>query len=136
MCSSDLEHFYGGYKNTDPVAGITWGVLTRKYPDKQFSMAEAAMHETRRQFHDAHEEYSLHVRQRLDKLLDKLVLRKLHCPVAGPKSRPDVPPPYAMVHWLDSLSHTMARHLVGDPTSWRDPIFTSRHAKAFRDKLG
>lgn len=130
-----IEHFYGGYQSTDPIAGITWGSLSKKYPEKQFSMAEAAMHETRRQFHDAHPEYSLNVKQRLDKLLNKLVIRKLNCPIAGPKGKPDVPPPYALVQWLNALSHAMAGHLVGEAPRWRDPMFTSRHAKAFRNKL-
>jgi A nuclease family of the HNH/ENDO VII superfamily with conserved AHH len=130
-----IEHFYAGYSNVDPVAGISWGRLTRQYPMQQFSMAEAAMYEARRQFHDAHPDYSDHVKGRLDKLMDKLVSRKMSCPEAGPKAKPNVPPPYALVQWLDALSHTMASHLSNDPKRWKDPIFTSRHARAFHDKL-
>jgi hypothetical protein len=131
-----IEHFYAGYTNVDPVAGVSWGRLTRQYPDHQFSMAEAAMFEAKRQFHDAHPDYSEHVKGRLDKLLDKVIARKKSCPEAGPKAKPNVPPPYALVRWMDALSHSMASHLSNDPKRWKDPIFTSRHAKAFHDKLG
>jgi hypothetical protein len=130
-----IEHFYAGYTNVDPIAGISWGSLSKDYPNEQFSMAEAAMYESRRQFHDAHPDYSLHVTGRLDKLFDKLILRKQQCPVAGPKAKPNVPPPFALVHWLNALSHAMASHLSNEPTRWKDPIFTSRHAKEFRTKL-
>lgn len=130
-----VEHFYAGYRNVDPVAGIRWGRLTTQNPTLQFSLAEAAMFEAKRQFHDAHTDYSTHVSQRLDKLLDKLIARKQNCQEAGPKPKPDVPPPYGLVKWLDALSFAMASHLAADPRRWRDPIFTSRHAKAFHEKL-
>jgi hypothetical protein len=130
-----IEHFYSGYTNVDPVAGISWGQLSKEYPTKQFSMAEAAMYETNRQFHDAHPDYNEHVKGRLDKLFNKLILRKMQCPEAGPKSKPDVPPPYGLVDWLDALSSRMAKYLSCPPKQWKDPIFTSRHAKAFYEKI-
>lgn len=129
------EHFYGGYKGVDPVAGISWGSLTRDYPEPQFSMAEAAMHETKRQFHDAHEDYNEHVKGRLDKIMDKVIARKTNCPDAGPKTKPNVPPPYGLVLWMDGVSKTMSSWLSCDPKRWRSPIWTSRHAKEFHEKL-
>ncbi|MBN1602713.1 MAG: AHH domain-containing protein [Chitinispirillaceae bacterium] len=130
-----IEHFYGGRTNVDPIAGIKWGELTKKYPNDQFSMAEAAMFEAKRQFHDAHPDYSEYVKGQLDKIFDKLILRKQKCPEAGPKAKPNVPPPYALVSWLNACSRGMAQHLSNDPTRWRDPIYTSRHAKSFQEKL-
>ncbi len=130
-----LEDFYAGYKGVDPVAGVKWGALTRRYPKEQFSMAEAAMFEAKRQFHDAHEDYNEHVKERLQKLMDKVISRKQTCPDAGPKSKPNVPPPFGLVGWMDGLCHRMAGFLKGDPLRWRDPIWTSRHAKQFSAKL-
>jgi hypothetical protein len=130
-----VEHFYGGYMNVDPIAGITWGNLSKKYKEEQFSMAEAAMYETSRQFHDAHPDYNEHAKQRLDKLFDKLILRKQSCPEAGPAAKPNVPPPFGLVRWLHALSRGLGGLLQGSALRWRDPIFTSRHAKAFQEKL-
>ena len=98
-------------------------------------MAEAAMFETSRQFHDSHEDYSEHVKTRLDKLFNKVKLRKTQCPEAGPKAKPNVPPPYGLVNWLNSLSFGLSGHLQGDPLRWRIPLFTSRHAEEFHDKI-
>lgn len=130
-----LENFYAGYSGVDPIAGIKWGALTKRYPKEQFSMAEAAMFEAKRQFHDTHEDYSEHVKERLQKLMDKTISRKRSCPEAGPKEKPDVPPPFGLVDWMDSLSHRLAGFLKGPPERWRHPIWTSRHAKEFVAKL-
>lgn len=130
-----LENFYGGYKGVDPVAGVSWGKLTTRYPNEQFSMAEAAMFEASRQFHDAHEDYSEHVKERLQKLMDKVIVRKISCPEAGPEAKPNVPPPFGLVKWMDALSRRMGGFLTGSPKRWRHPMWTSRHAKEFADKL-
>lgn len=130
-----IEHFYAGYKNVEPVAGISWGKLTKDYPEEQFSCAEAAMYETNRQFHDAHQNYNEHMKGRLDKLFDKVKLRKEQCPEAGPKAKPNVPPPFGLVSWMNALSKGMASWLNCPPIRWRSPIYTSRHAEDFHEKI-
>jgi hypothetical protein len=129
-----LEDFYAG-KPTPPSAGISWGRLTKEYPTHQFTMAEAAMFEASRQFHDAHPDYSEEVKLRLDKFLDNLKRSKVICPDTGPKPKPFVPPPYGLVARLDTLSLSLAGKLMGSPLRWKRPYYTSRHAIDFADKL-
>ena len=131
-----LEDFYARRGSPDqPSGGVRWGKLSRDYPNEQFTMAEAAMHEASRQFHDAHPDYSEEVKARLDKFLVALKHKKLVCPEAGPKGKPDVPPPYGLVQRLNGLSRTLAGSLVGSPLRWKRPLYTSRHAIEFADKL-
>jgi len=130
------ENFYAG-NDAPPVAGIRWGALTEKYPTQQFNIAEAAMHEAKRQFHDAHPAYSGDVKDRLTKIHEGMHYYRMKCPEATGKSggNNDVPAPYGLVNRLDGLSRRMAQYLDGDPLKWRPPLFTSRHAEAFHAKV-
>jgi hypothetical protein len=126
-----LQDFY--WKN--PATTIRWGRLTTQFPAEQFDLAEAAMFETSRQFHDAHEDYSAEVKLRLDALFESLRYSKMVCPEAGPKPKPNVPPPFGLVGKMDALSSRLAGKLVGSPLRWKRPLYTSRHAIQFADKL-
>lgn len=123
------EHFY--YK----AAGVTirWGQLSKQYPHEQFTMAEAAMYQAERQFHDAHPEYSAEVKKQLDSIHLMIGAGQVMCPEASGKPKPE--PPYSVIGMLDGLSQEMAEMLEGKPDTWVFPYFTSRHAKALQEKL-
>ncbi len=85
------------------------------------------------QFHDAHEDYSNFVRDRLDELKQKLDhLKKLWCPNATQQDdKDDVRNLYQLVNRLNSLSSRMRRMLVFPTSAWKKNIFTSRFSKAY-----
>jgi hypothetical protein len=112
---------------------ITWGEMTDQFPSMQYRIAVIAMRKTNKQFHDAHPDYSQFVSGCLDKIVEKVnnVAGKHTCetpvqPLAKPWK-----PPYALCGRLDSLSGRLRALLSGSPKKWRDPIFTSRHARQF-----
>jgi hypothetical protein len=51
------------------------------------------------------------------------------------KSKPDVPPPFGLVDMLNALSGKLASQLTGGAMAWKAPLFTSRHAQGFHEKM-
>jgi hypothetical protein len=106
-----------------------------KPPPWQQAYAFLAMYETNRQFHDAHKQYSGVVRRALNELA-KLVnsMKKKGCPACHKGSDPDAPP-YHLNSRLNAISNHLAKHLRGNPARWKDPMFTSRFGKQYKDEV-
>jgi hypothetical protein len=94
--------------------------------------AFASIREWRAQFHDAHEDYSEFVRQRLDELKQKLDrLKRLWCPKAAAQGDDEVKNLYELVNRLHSLSGRMRTMLVFPTKNWKRNIFTSRFSATY-----
>jgi len=112
---------------------ITWGDMTDQYPDMQHRITVLAMRRTKRQFHDSHPDYSSFVSKCLDKICEKVIATagKHTCKTPiEPLAKP-WPAPYALTNRLDGLSERLRNLLSGSPKSWRNPIFTSSHARQY-----
>ena len=110
---------------------VSWREMTKQFPDMQYKIAVRAMKKAARQFHDRHVRYSDFVSQCLDKICEKVLLAGCECPESSTEDKP-WPPPYGLVARLDNVSNRLRNLLLGsDPKRWKDPVFTSRHAKRF-----
>jgi hypothetical protein len=112
----------------DKEAPVKWSEMTKVYPDQQFDIAVQAMEKAQHQFHDAHPDYSDFASQCLDKICEKLLNSGCQCPNAKKKGKP-WPAPFALVGRLDGISGRLRNLLSGLKYNWKDPVFTSRHAK-------
>ncbi|MBX6362551.1 MAG: AHH domain-containing protein [Gemmatimonadetes bacterium] len=93
-----------------------------------------------RQFHDAHPAYNEFVTGVLDKIAEKIEQRvketgtpgcgKKNCAGDSQKQKP-YPPPYELIDRLRGVALRLEGYLVCSPRAWRDPIFTSRFARAY-----
>lgn len=92
-----------------------------------------AMKLTGRQFHDSHSAYSGHVTKRLNKMHVKMCHLTKECPECQKAEGEKLPPPYGLVDRLNALSLLLRVKLLGPPASWVPPIFTSHHARGYRD---
>ena len=112
---------------------ITWGQMTTEFPDMQHRITVLAMRHTKRQFHDAHPDYSSFVSQCLDKICEKVVAvaGKHTCQTPVEPLKKPWAPPYALTARLDGLSSRLRGLLSGLPKGWREPAFTSSHAKRY-----
>jgi hypothetical protein len=94
-----------------------------------------AMEAWRTQFHDAHEKYSVFVRDALDKIYDKLEAQEsIWCPEAKkkPKKKPEEKEPiYALVQRLNTVSARMKKMLVFPTRNWKTNIYTSRFVSMY-----
>jgi A nuclease family of the HNH/ENDO VII superfamily with conserved AHH len=91
------------------------------------------------QFHDDHTkatDYSKFVIKVLNKIQANLAtIKNFNCrkcmdaKAGGGK----LPPPYTLVHRLNSVSERLAALLVGSAVAWRPPVYTSKHANAAAD---
>lgn len=124
--------FYAGDQHGPKL--MKWGVMTKDYPAEQFSHAEKAMMVAKRQFHDAHPDYSNHVAEKLNELHLLVIDAAWNCPEVTSSADEKAPPPYGLVAMLDGLSDRMAQSLKGIESSWRWPKFTSRHAEKFSSR--
>ncbi|KYF49661.1 hypothetical protein BE04_07190 [Sorangium cellulosum] len=90
----------------------------------------AIMERARRQFHDAHPDYSAFVIKVLDKIQMNLVEQSEACGECGEvkKKKGKYPPPHGLVSRLNSVSARLYQFLVGPPQTWRPPLYTSRFA--------
>lgn len=99
--------------------------------------AFAAMEAWGTQFHDAHEKYSVFVKDCLNKLHKKLKAQNdIWCPEAKKKEQdPEKKDPlYALVHRLNTISARMKRMLVFPTTNWKRNIYTSRFVEMYMDE--
>lgn len=100
--------------------------------------AHAAIEAWKCQFHDAHEQYSVKVKDALNKIFDKLEDQEsLWCPEAADKQKP--PPEergnlYAIVARLNTLSGRMGKMLRFPTSNWFKNIFTSRFSESYMNK--
>lgn len=112
---------------------VSWGAMTSGFGTMQHRITVIAMRKTQRQFHDAHPQYSSFVSQCLDKICEKVITmagdHKCGTP-PGPMTKP-WEPPYALCGRLDGLSGKLRGLLSGNPKGWRDPVFTSAHARLY-----
>jgi hypothetical protein len=98
---------------------------------------QAVMEQTKSQFHDDHTsatDYSNFVIKVLNKIHANLVaIKNYNCDKCknATSGGGKLPPPHTLVHRLNSVSARLAGFLVGSPRSWRPPVYTSPHARAF-----
>jgi len=95
----------------------------------QGNYAIEAQLEFNAQFHDRHVDYSKFVARQLEKIF--LLFRLNHayrCPKCKDSSD-KIPPPKALADRLNALSSRLRSYLVGDPSRWRSPVFTSAWAE-------
>jgi len=95
--------------------------------DKEFQKAYAflAMVETKRQFHDAHKNYSKTIKDALNELEELMEdMAQDGCPMCG-KGDEEVDPPYHLNSRLNAISNFLSRRLQGNPLKWKDDYLTS-----------
>ncbi len=114
---------------------ITWGQMTTDYGDMQHRITVLAMRHTKRQFHDSHEPYSNFVSKCLDKICEKVttVAGKHECKTPIEVMKIPWQAPFALCGRLDALSDRLKTLLTCFPRQWRDPVFTSAHAKQYHE---
>jgi len=112
---------------------ITWGAMTSDYPSMQHRITVIAMQHTRRQFHDAHEPYSNFVSKCLDKICEKVITTagKHDCKTPVEQMAKPWQAPFSLCGRLDGLSARLRGLVTCPPKQWRDPVFTSAHAKTY-----
>jgi hypothetical protein len=94
----------------------------------------ATMAAYKRQFHDGnHPDYSRFVEGILTKVRVNMVKRKRECWSGGScKDKSEKPrAPHRLAKRLDHISRRLESHLTGEPSRWKNPIFTSQFAKQF-----
>jgi hypothetical protein len=120
-------------------AARPWGTegvaFVKEFGPSAQEYAYAAIEAWRAQFHDAHEKYSVFVKDVLDKIYDKLEnTEDLWCPEAKSKKdkKPDERPPlYVLVARLNTVSSRMRRMLVAPSDKWKKNIWTSRFSLSY-----
>ncbi len=129
-----------GYNVNSAPNGVwspgNYAVRPWKSKSKEFKRAYAfaAMRATGTQFHDAHEEYSVFVRNVLNKIKDKVDEQEdLWCLEAKrqkkrAKSPEERKPLYPLVSRLHTVSARMSAMLTGGPVAWKVNIWTSTYA--------
>jgi hypothetical protein len=119
---------------------IKYGDLTKKveregqenpmFATFQQRYAFNVMARTKRQFHDAHPDYSDFVIKILEKINVNMINISSNCKkCAEVKNKQGKLPPYhQLVSRLNSVSSRLRMLLGGPPVMWRPPVFTSRFA--------
>jgi hypothetical protein len=98
----------------------------------QKAYAFVAMLDTKRQFHDAHKDYSDVVRRALSELADLVdEMDKDGCPACGSGSKKS-DPPYHLNSRLNAVSQHLQKVLRRAPRYWKDPMFTSDWAREYK----
>lgn len=123
-----------GYRAT----GKSWTAY-KSQQDYAFAAMDASS--PTRQFHDAHPAYNDFVTGVLDKIAEKIEQRiknggtpgcgKKNCAGDTQKKKP-YEPPYELLDRLRNVARRLEGYLVSAPRAWRDPIFTSRFARAYK----
>lgn len=96
--------------------------------------AYAVMEHTNRQFHDAHYDYNGFVVKVLNKIQANLVvITNVNCKKCQEAKADNgkLPPPHRLVGRLNQVSERLKGYLLGGPSNWKLPIFTSPHARDF-----
>ncbi len=91
------------------------------------------MHDTKRQFHDAHREpYSTTVREALDEV-NKLMkcIDRDGCPNCGEGGKQG-DPAFHLNARLNAISRWLKRHLTGKPDKWKTNIITPNWCKQYK----
>ncbi len=126
--------------NMPTLAGASgpskYGALSKEGDESASNIVDlytrAVMDKTNRQFHDAHEDYSDFVVKTLDKIhVDILLFESKDCDDCKSNSG-KLPAPHQLVGRLNGVSQRVETHLLGGPMGWKDPLFTSPHAKAYK----
>ena len=101
--------------------------------------AFASIKKWRAQFHDAHKDYSEHVRLALDAVFNKLNRNEsIVCPKAAKKKKgnpEEQSPMYSLVARFHTISGRMKRKLVFPPENWYRNIFTSRFSLQYMNEI-
>jgi hypothetical protein len=110
-----------------------------KAPKFQGEYATSSIEKWERQFHDAHFDYSEHVRKSLDVVFSKLERSEsIVCPKAAKKKgkKPEEQQPlYALVARFHTISGRMRRMLVFPYENWFRNVFTSRFSHAYMNAV-
>ncbi|TWU40596.1 AHH domain-containing protein [Novipirellula artificiosorum] len=91
----------------------------------------AVMEQTKRQFHDGHPNYSSFVTGCLNKVAAAIAKASENCQKCNESDGDKSPAPYMLVRRLNGVSQRLVTYLVGDPSGWRPPLFTSPHAELY-----
>ena len=97
--------------------------------DYYFLYTVAAMQKVGKQYHDGHTRYSEFVTEALGRLSVLLYMIDVYttCQKCRDVRPPDgkLWPPYKVLKWLDALSSRLHGYLIGPPSGWRLPLYTS-----------
>lgn len=126
-----------GYNVNSANNGIwlpgNYGVRPWKGIDPRFQQAYAflAMHDSTRQFHDAHRPFSSFIRSELNNL-EKLLKKMKNdgCPGCGAGAKKDEPQ-YHLNSRLNAVSKHCSKSLQGRPNKWKPPAYTSAWCELF-----
>lgn len=115
-----------------------WGKL--RVTDDEFcrNYVEAAIRETRAQFHDTHPDYSDHVLNKLEELVIEITkVGQALCEECKKIKENDglLPPPYGLVNELNKISGSLRRSVTAGK-KWKPPIITSSTWEAVILKVG
>lgn len=153
--SQHITHNYGydvnGLENGVSLPGNNGFKATTKsawsglHDDDKATYAFKCMELTvyHRQFHDAHGAYNEFVINVLDKIAKKLDDRaktgqpgcgKKNCQGGSGSSKP-YNPPIGLLARLGGVAQRLENHLTGDPRQWKMPIYTSRFALMYKQKV-
>lgn len=110
-----------------------WGKGGRKFEElfavTPYDYAAGAIEFSGAQFHDSHPQYSSEVVKVLDEIHNKL--KKMEnvpwCPEVA-KKEGKLPPRYAIVNRLASVSLRLRRLLTFPTTAWKKDMYTSKHS--------
>jgi hypothetical protein len=134
----NINHYKNGVWLPAHSAVPEWGLLKGKDPDFPENYACEAIRESsksggnKRQFHDAHGDYSVKVLGILARLSKEMKNREKKCLSGdcdgsnkGKKNDP-LPAPQQLVVALDKISRELEKLLVGKPSDWAHPWITSK----------
>jgi len=113
-----------------PKKGKSWSGLA-DHPWCECYVA-AVVKATGGQFHDAHTQYSAHVKNQLNTLAAALSFHIDFCDPCKSKQKKGLPPPFIIKLQLYNYSRQLWNQLCGAPTSWKRPYFASDR---WRDKV-
>ena len=112
----------------------TWGPSE---PASSFVLGytQLAMNLTGSQFHDRHVDYSTKIIEMLEGLHTWInAASGDKCEDCKKSKSPDgkLPPPHMLVYRLNALAKQVRGWLMGPPSNWREPYFTSDYARQYK----
>jgi hypothetical protein len=129
-----------GSKGYKAVSGKAWSAYGQQ-ADYAFAAIKAT--KDRRQFHDAHPAYNEFVTKVLDKISEKLdaKIRNGGSPGCGKTDcagdttmKKKYDPPIRLMARLAGVTERLEGYLVGQPSGWKMPIYTSRFSLMYQTK--
>lgn len=125
--SRDGKRTLPAREGTSPIDGVSWAELGPELEEWQFDYVASACKAGRGQFHDSHERpYSASVRAYLNKITVSLSHHLDSCEVCSKPATTEIPPPFRVKRRLYALSKRLRQYVMGHPTSWKTPWFTSQ----------